>query len=150
VIGVPFGPAVDQAFDAYIRGLEKKYGHLAEKEKSEIKAAGKTRSAIKGRMAGWLAGFNAMRSWPNIDPNQIRCPAILMVGTRNKNAMHWADQNREALDEAGVALQIMEGLTHNKEFTAVEQVFQPICQFLIETNQQNLKIEGDENDGQQP
>ena len=33
VIGVPFGPAVDQAVDEYIIQLEKKYGPLAEKEK---------------------------------------------------------------------------------------------------------------------
>jgi pimeloyl-ACP methyl ester carboxylesterase len=131
VIGVPFGPAVDDAFDAYIRGLEKKYGHLAETQKQEP-APKKGRSPIKGQMAGWLACFRAMRSWPRVDPGEVSCPTMLVVGTKNTNVMRWVETQREELDQAGVELQIIEGLTHNQEFTEIDRVFPVISQFFDE------------------
>lgn len=132
VIGVPFGPAVDEAFDAYIRGFEKKYGHLAEAQKQEP-APKKGRSPIKGQMAGWLACFRAMRGWPRVDPGDVRCPAMLVVGTKNKNVMRWVETQRDELDQAGVELQIIDGLTHNQEFTEIGRVFPVIQPFFKES-----------------
>jgi pimeloyl-ACP methyl ester carboxylesterase len=129
VIGVPFGPAVDDAFDAYIRGFEQKYGHLAEAQKQEPTPK-KGRSPIKGQMAGWLACFRAMRNWPRVDPKDLRCPAMLVVGTKNKNVMRWVDSQGEELVQAGVELQIIDGLTHNQEFTEVDQVFPVVSEFF--------------------
>ena len=129
VIGVPFGPAVDDAFDTHIRGLEKKYGHLAEAQKQEPTHK-KGRSPIKGQMAGWLACFRAMRDWPRVDPGDVRCPTILLVGTKNKNVIRWVETQREELDQAGVELQIIEGLTHNQEFTEIDRVFPVIQPFF--------------------
>jgi pimeloyl-ACP methyl ester carboxylesterase len=131
VIGVPFGPAVDEAFDAYIRGFEKKYGHLAKTQKPDPDPQ-KRRTPIKGQMAGWLACFRAMRGWPRVDPGDLYCPAMLVVGTKNKNVMRWVDTHREELVQAGVELQIIEGLTHNQEFTEVDRVFPVIQPFFDE------------------
>jgi pimeloyl-ACP methyl ester carboxylesterase len=129
VVGVPFGPAVDEAFDVYIQGLEKKYGHLAEAQKKETNLP-KNRSPIKGQMAGWLACFRAMRGWPCVDPGDLRCPAMLVVGAKNKNVMRWVETQREELDQAGVELQIIDGLTHNQEFTEIDRVFSVIQPFF--------------------
>lgn len=129
VIGVPFGPAVDKAFEQYIVGFEKKYGQLAEKQVQDHDPR-KRRSPIKGQMAGWLACFRAMRTWPNVDPGDMRCSAMLVAGTKNKNVMHWVDANREELARADVELQIIDGLTHNQEFTEIERVFPVISQFF--------------------
>lgn len=131
VIGVPFGPAVDDAFDAYIRGFEKKYGHLAEAQRQDPDSQ-KHRTPIKGQMAGWLACFRAMRDWPRVDPGEVRCPTMLVVGTKNKNVMRWVDTHRKELVQAGVELQIIESLTHNQEFTEVDRVFPVIRQFFDE------------------
>jgi pimeloyl-ACP methyl ester carboxylesterase len=131
MIGVPFGPAVDDAFDAYIRGLEKKYGHLVEDQKKDYDPHQK-RSPIKGQMAGWLACFRAMRGWPSVDPGDLCCPAMLLVGTKNKNVMHWVNTHREELVRADVELQIIDGLTHNQEFTEIENVFPVVHQYFKE------------------
>jgi pimeloyl-ACP methyl ester carboxylesterase len=131
VIGVPFGPAVDEAFDAYIRGLEKKYGQLAESQKNEFDHQ-KRRTPIKGQMAGWLACFRAMRAWPRVDPKDIRCPVQLVVGTKNANVMRWLDTHRGELEQAGVELQSIAGLTHAQEFTEIERVFPLVSQFFKE------------------
>jgi len=137
LIGVPFGSAVDDAFDAYIRRLEEKYGDLARAQK-EGSDPGKKRSPIKGQMSGWLACFRAMRAWPRVDPGDVRCPALLVVGTKNKNCMSWVDIHREELVQAGIELQIIDGLTHNQEFAEVDQVFPVISQFF---KAKNFKIQ---------
>ncbi len=131
MIGVPFGPAVDEVFDGYIRGLEKKYGHLVDEQNGDPDPR-KRRSPIKGQMGGWLACFRAMRDWPRVDPGELRCPALLVVGTKNKNVMCWVDTNREDLVEAGVELKIIDSLTHNQEFTEIDRVFKVISQFFKE------------------
>ena len=129
VIGVPFGPAVDEAFDAYILGFEKKYGQMAESQKDGFDLQ-KPRTPIKGQMAGWLACFRAMRSWPAVNLQDISCPVQLVVGTRNENVMRWVDTHRAELEQAGVELQIIDGLTHAQEFTAIERVFPLISRFF--------------------
>jgi len=129
VVGVPFGPAVDEAFDGYIQGFEKKYRSMAEKQKQEFDLR-KPRSPIKGQMAGWLACFRAMRDWPPVDPDEIGCPAILVVGTRNKNVMRWVATTQEELVIADVELQLIDGLTHNQEFTETDRVLPVISQFI--------------------
>jgi len=131
MIGVPFGPAVDEAFEAYIRGFEKKYGQIAEAQKQESDSQ-KRRTPIKGQMAGWLACFRAMRSWPAVDPQELHCPTQLVVGTRNENVMRWIDAHRAELEQAGVDLQIIDGLTHPQEFTQIERVFPVIRRFFKE------------------
>lgn len=129
VIGVPFGPAVDAAFDAYIHGLENKYGQLAEAQKQSA-VSQRRRSPIKGQMAGWLACFRAMRNWPVIDPGDIRGSAQLVVGTKNENVMNWLEAHRGELERADVELQIIDGLTHNQEFTKIDRVFPTINKFF--------------------
>ena len=131
VIGVPFGPAVDEAFEAYIRGFEKKYGQMAEAQKQDSESQ-KRRTPIKGQMAGWLACFRAMRCWPAVDPQALRCPTQLVVGTKNANVMRWIDSHRAELEQAGVELQIIDGLNHPQEFTEIERVFPVILRFFKE------------------
>lgn len=129
VIGVPFGPAVDQAFEQYIDKFEKKYAPLA-KEQETNRDPKKTLTPIKGQLAGWLACFQAMRGWPRVDPGDICCPTQLVVGTKNKNVMRWVDKNRGELEQAGVELQINHGLTHSQEFTDIDRVFTGIYDFF--------------------
>ena len=85
VIGVPFGRAADEKFDQHIARLAKKWGssvraynegRLSEKERREL---------IKRQLPKWLPCFQAMRDWPSIEPSDIHCPTMLLVGTKNKD-----------------------------------------------------------------
>jgi pimeloyl-ACP methyl ester carboxylesterase len=141
VVGVPFGPAVDQVFDEQIVRFEKKYAPLVDQQKLKPYPA-KNRTPIKGQMVSWLACFRAMRGWPGVDPGEIRCPAILVVGTKNKNTLQWVDKNREELVQAGIELQILDGLNHNQEFEKIDRSFPVISQFFRD----NLNEIGAPND----
>ena len=132
VIGIPFGAAVHEEFDRFIDEFMEKWeptvrayhaGELADK-------AGK--SAIKGRIPVWFACLQAMREWPSIGPDQVRCPTMLLVGTKNKNTVGWVEANRKSLDEAEIRVEIVEGLAHSQEFTKIDSVFPVVSSFFLE------------------
>jgi pimeloyl-ACP methyl ester carboxylesterase len=123
VIGVPFGPAVDEEFDRYIDEFIEKYGPLAQAyQEGTLNEKGR-KTAIKGHILEWIACFQAMREWPSIEPSDIACPTLLVVGTRNKRVLNWVQANKQDLDEAMVQVVIVEGLTHQQEFSKIDQVF---------------------------
>lgn len=139
VIGVPFGPAVDDVFDQFIDEFIDKYGPLAQ-EYNEGKISGtKRKSAIKGGIPVWTACFQAMRHWPKVDPGDISCP-MLLSGTENKNVMDWIKSNQEDLDRARCRVEIIEGLTHQQEFSQMEQIYPAVSSFLREWVESQFKV----------
>ena len=130
MIGVPFGPAVDDEFGQFIDEFIEKWGSVAEAYRKGDSSAEKHKSAIKGRIPVWVACFQAMRDWPRLDPDAVRCPAMLLVGTRNKGVLNWVKTNHEALERARVLVEIVEGLNHPQEFSHIEQVYPAVSSFL--------------------
>jgi pimeloyl-ACP methyl ester carboxylesterase len=131
LIGVPFGLAVDDDFDRFIDEFIEKWEPLVQAQQSDPLNEKAHRSVIKGRIPMWLSCFQAMRKWPNINPGDMRCPAMLLVGTRNKNTMEWVLANRSELDRTNVCVAIVEGLNHMQEFTQIDRVFPVVASFLF-------------------
>lgn len=130
IIGVPFGPAVDEEFNLFIDEFIEKWGAQAEAYRTGALSEAKRKSAIKGRIPVWVACFQAMRSWPKIDPGEVRCPALLLVGTNNKGTLKWVEANRQALEAADIQVEIVKGLNHLQEFSQVDQVYPVVVSFL--------------------
>lgn len=130
VIGVPFGPAVDQQFDQFIADFVNKWEAVAKAYKIGELSGAKQQSAIKGRIPVWVACFQAMRGWPAIDPDAVRCPAMLLVGMQNKSTLQWVTSHHAMLEQANVCVEIVEGLNHPQEFTQVDLVFPAISNFF--------------------
>jgi hypothetical protein len=127
---VPFGSAVDKEFDCYIDEFVEKWGPLARAYHEGKLTEKKRKSAIKGRIPVWVACFQAMRDWPCIDPGDMGCPTMLLVGTKNKSALKWTEANREVLDKATIHTEIIEGLSHQQEFSKIDQVFPVVHSFF--------------------
>lgn len=130
ILGVPFGPAVDEAFDQFIDEFVAKWGPVAEAYRAGELNAEKRQSAIKGRIPVWVACFQAMRTWPAISPAEMKCPTLLLAGSKNRAALSWVEANPTALESAGVRVEIVEGLTHPQEFSQIERVFPIVEPFL--------------------
>jgi len=130
VIGVPFGPAVNEEFDRFIDEFVDKWGADAQAYRTGTLSQAKRKSAIKGRIPALVACLQAMRDWPRIDPDAVRCPTLLLAGTRNKGTMKWIEANRPALERANVQVALVEGLDHPQEFSQVEQVYPIVASFL--------------------
>jgi pimeloyl-ACP methyl ester carboxylesterase len=127
LVGVSFGPAVDAEFDRYIDQFAEKYAHLARPDTAQQR-----KPSIKQQIPAMMACFQAMRSWPSVAPGDVRCPTLLLVGTKNKRVLDWVQANRGALKEAGTRVEILPGLTHNQEFSKIDAVFPATSSFLRE------------------
>jgi len=134
VIGVPFGPAVDKDFDQFIAEFVKKWQPLADAYKAGAVTEQERKSAIKGRIPVWVACFQAMRAWPKIEPDDIRCPTLLLTGTKNTRMLKWIQSNREVLDRVAVNVEIVEGLNHSQEFSKIGRVFPIVRHFFNQCN----------------
>lgn len=130
VIGVPFGAAVHPEFDRFIDEFITKYEALGREYREGRLSEEKRLSAIKGGIPVWLACFQAMRGWPPVDPDQMRCPTLLVAGTKNKATTAWIESNRGALDESPVQVEVFTGLTHSQEFSQIDRVYPVVSAFL--------------------
>lgn len=130
VIGIPFGPAVDHDFDRFITEFVAKWQPLADAYKAGSVTERQKASAVKGRIPAWVACFQAMRSWPSIMPADMRCPTLLVVGTRNQTALTWVKAHQTALDQTNVQVAIIDGLDHPHEFSDIERVFPIVSAFF--------------------
>jgi pimeloyl-ACP methyl ester carboxylesterase len=128
VIGVPFGPAVHAEFGRFIDQFLKKWEDviIAIREGGAPQSKGK----IKGQIPALAACFQAMRAWPSVEPGEVGCPALLLTGTKNTSTLDWVEANRSALDAAGVQTEVVEGLTHEQEFTRIDRVFPLVGAFF--------------------
>jgi len=133
MVGAPFGPAVDEVFDRYIDEFEQKYGHLAETYQQGILTEKSRLSALKGQIPELLACFKAMRRWSALEPDQMRCPTLLVVGSKNENAMRWLNTHRQMPEGVNLQIEVIQGLNHAQEFSQVEKVFPLIRTFLKQT-----------------
>ncbi len=130
LVGVPLGPSVDLELQGFIDGFLKKWGPVAAAYKEDTLSEEERASAARGSIPVWVAFFQAMRDWPDIGPRDIRCPTILAVGSKDPGPLDWVMKNRTTLDETGICVQIIEGLSHQQEFEEMEKVLSIILPFL--------------------
>ena len=69
-----------------------------------------------------LAWLSAMLDWAAIEPADLRCPTLWLVGSENKNAMASLQECEGALKESRVQVHVVEGLNHLQEFTEIDKV----------------------------
>ncbi len=130
-IGVPFGPAVTPALDLYINEFIQKWAPVVEAERVKgTDANKKAKSKIKGNIPVYMACFQAMRAWPSVKAQDMKCPTLLLVGDRNKDPHAWVLANRPSLEAAGVQVEIVQGLEHPQELTMVDRVYPIVRAFL--------------------
>jgi hypothetical protein len=93
-IGINFGAAVNDTFMSYIKKMP--------------------------QVPVWI---EAMISYPPVEPSDMKCPTLWLVGSRNENAFHSAGAYTSRLAGTRVSLAIVEGLDHSQEFESIDRVF---------------------------
>jgi len=129
VIGIPFGRAVDEQFDQFIDRFAEKYAN-PRSTAPPGKVPSKKNSVIKAQMPALLACFQAMRSWPRVEPQDVRCPTLLLVGTKDTSAMGWVQSNGPTLRGTAVSAEVIEGMNHQQEFSQIDRVYPIVSAFL--------------------
>jgi pimeloyl-ACP methyl ester carboxylesterase len=127
-IGIPFGPAAQGIFRTRILELRGKWTPIieaAEKGQLDLKAlSAEDRAAWeRGTMPVTIAWLSAMLDYPPVEPSDLRCPTLWLVGTANEGTMESVKAYREKLPGSKVVLELVEGLNHPQELETIERVF---------------------------
>lgn len=93
-IGIPFGKAIDDVFMSYVE-----------------------------KMPNRPAFITAMLTYPAVEPADMKCPTLWIVGTRNEGAFKSVGAYRDRLTNTRVELEVFDGLDHPQEFDQIDRVF---------------------------
>jgi pimeloyl-ACP methyl ester carboxylesterase len=138
IMGIPFGPAAPPSFRDVILGLRAKWAPIVEADRAgtlnvdALSAEDRTvwRSGTPlGAVPVTLAWLSAMLEWPSLEPASVSCQTLWLVGTANENAMSSVNEYAVSLERTKVTLQLVPGLTHERELTEVEEVLPHMLKF---------------------
>jgi alpha-beta hydrolase superfamily lysophospholipase len=93
-IGINFGPAVDDLFMSFVKKMP--------------------------QVPVWL---EALIGYPRVEPSEMKCPTLWLVGTNNEGAYASAKQYQGKLAGTKVTLEIVDGLSHPQEFELIDRLY---------------------------
>lgn len=138
IMGIPFGPAAPPSVRDVILGLRSKWAPIVEAGRAgtlnvgalsaEDRAVWESGTPL-GAVPVTLAWLSAMLDWPSLEPASVPCPTLWLVGTANEDAMSSVSEYAPVLERTKVTLQLVSGLTHERELTEVEEVLPPMLKF---------------------
>jgi pimeloyl-ACP methyl ester carboxylesterase len=76
-----------------------------------------------------LAWGPAMLDWPGIEPADLRCPTLWLVGSEDKIAMASVRKYEQSLDGSFVQSHILEGLDHGQVLEQIDKVLPTLMAF---------------------
>jgi hypothetical protein len=82
-----------------------------------------------GSISLTVAQLSAIADWSPVEPADLRCPTLWVVGSGNETAMSNVQEYQERLRGTKVALHVLPGLTHAEELTRIDDVLPPMLEF---------------------
>jgi pimeloyl-ACP methyl ester carboxylesterase len=135
IMGVGFGAAAPGRFRDYAVGLREKWMPVIEADRAgtlDVGSLSDEERALwqKGNIPLTVAQLIAILDWPPIEPADLRCPTLWVVGSANENAMPNAQEYQDTLPGTNVTLHVLPGLTHVEELTRIDDVLPPMLRFM--------------------
>jgi pimeloyl-ACP methyl ester carboxylesterase len=78
----------------------------------------------------WRARWQGLQSWPGVEPEDVQCPTLVYTGAADDNVVVQLQQQRAAIEAAGVCLHVLNNLSHGGLVSAVDVVVPLILPFL--------------------
>ncbi|GCF11632.1 alpha/beta fold hydrolase [Dictyobacter arantiisoli] len=78
-----------------------------------------------------IACWQALVSWPVIEPREIQCPLFVYAGSDDRRISRPLLERQEDIDDAGILLRIFEHMDHEQEISSVDIVYPPGEAFLL-------------------
>ena len=138
MIGVSFGPPVDDAFRQTVLEMREHWKSLVEADRAgtlDVATLPEPERALwlSGQVPVMLTWLGALLEWPPVEPEEVRCPTLWVAGTLNTACMRGVDQYRARLDSTPVRVAIVNGLTHADELAKVDRMIPPLLEFMDAT-----------------
>ena len=135
-VGIPFGDAASGVFRDTINGLRAKWIPILEAhDAGKLDVATLSEADRKAWEAGpdvvrlRLAWLSAMLDYRPVEPADMRCPTLWIVGTANKDPLASVEKYRDRLASTQVSVVTLDGLTHPQELERVDVTFPPAFAF---------------------
>lgn len=91
---------------------------------------GEDQELLKGlNIAAMLGWVRAMLDWGPVEPVDLRCPTLWLVGSEDRQAMASVREYEEALKGSRVTVSILAGLNHEQVFDEIERVLPSLLAF---------------------
>ncbi len=135
MVGVPFGDAAPGIFRTHALAVRAKWTpvieahHAGTLDLATLADADRIRWEA-GNVEIGVAQLGAILDWPPVEPAAMRCPTLWVVGTANEIAMASVAAYQPSLAPTRVTVQLLPGLTHERELTSVDDVMPVIRPFL--------------------
>lgn len=135
MIGVSFGPPADESFREMIHQMQTHWKPILDAEDAGALDIGdipeQDRSFwLNGQVRVMLAWLGALLDWPPIEPADMQCPTLWLVGTSNASAMRGVKSYQGNLNDTRVRLALVERLTHSEELERVDLTLPELLRFM--------------------
>jgi pimeloyl-ACP methyl ester carboxylesterase len=135
MIGVGFGPGASGAFRDRLDAMLAPFAAVlaAPDDPSAVDALPAAQQAQwrDPRMGPLVALFAALKDYPPLEPEDLPCPTLWLVGGGNEvGALAEVERLRDRLPVTNVELQVVGRLDHAGELTAIDEMLPPIAAFL--------------------
>lgn len=136
-IGIPFGPAASGAFRQYIVDTLAKWTPVVDRAKAGTLDLDSLPEPDRARWESGvvpltLAWLGAMLDYPPLEPSDLKCPTLWLVGSLNEGAMASVRAYEGKLEGTNVTPLVVEGLDHMQELTDIDRVFEQEAAFTRE------------------
>jgi pimeloyl-ACP methyl ester carboxylesterase len=136
MIGIQFGAAAPDKFREYALGLKAKWTPAIEAHRAgtlDVNALSEADRLLwqRGIVESTVAQLSALCDWPGLEPRDLRCPTLWVVGTANDNAMASVKNYQQQLIGTTVTLHLLAGLTHEDELARIDDVLAPMRDFML-------------------
>ena len=77
-----------------------------------------------------IACWRALVSWPVIEPQEVRCPALVYSGANDERITKPLQVQQRDIEAASMQLLIFDDMDHEEEISKIEIVLPPVLAFL--------------------
>jgi len=132
MIGIGFGPGVPEHLRRGVEGNLSQWAPVLGPNPQPEKLSPNLRAAwAEPATRATLAWFSALLDWPPVEPRDLRCPTLWLVGSKNDvGALESLAQYSGTLAQWGVVARVLDGLNHEQEMSASAQVLPVLEQML--------------------
>jgi pimeloyl-ACP methyl ester carboxylesterase len=135
IIGIPFGLGASGEFRGFIEGFRSHWTPIVQafnedKLDKDLLSEEDQRLLSSGSVPLRLAWLGAILDWRSIEPADLRCPTLWLIGSKNQGAMDSLNTYKALLKSSRVEAQVIDGLNHMDEFSKVDRVMPVMIAFM--------------------
>ncbi|MFB0537713.1 MAG: alpha/beta fold hydrolase [Anaerolineae bacterium] len=135
IAGTYFGRIFTEAYiQRQLTQIEPLARAQAEGKLDQLDLPPETRAfAARTNLPVYLARLKGLSSWPSVEPQDVQCPMLVYTGTADGNVVVQLQEQRAAIEAAGLQLHIFDELNHIQLLSQQDTVF-PVIQAFFKSS----------------